>query len=352
MFRLDVLPAQRGDSLWLTYGEGDERHHVLVDAGPQETIPTLVPELEERIKALPGRRSRVELFVITHIDADHIQGAVSLLSDHRRVELFRDVWFNGFRHLGLLGGPDGERLTAALAAHADRWNHAFDGDAVAVPDEGSLPVVTLRGGMKITVLGPTHEALAKLAPEWEKACRKAGIVPGEGAAIAKKSWQRDELLGTFEPELLAEAPFRPDRGAPNGSSISLIAEHGGQRVLLLGDAHAKTTAAGLDRLGPGPHTFAAVKLSHHGSRGNTSLDLLSRIRSKRWIVSTNGAQFGHPDSECLARVVVTQRRPTFHLNYVTDRVSDLIDGAGDDYRVALPKRARNGTFAEGVSLSL
>ena len=110
-----MLPAQRGDALWLTCGErGGQTHHVLVDGGPQETIPTLVPELERRIRALPGETNRVELFVITHIDADHIQGAVSLLSDADRVPLFGDIWFNGWKHHQpeLLGRRDTERLTA------------------------------------------------------------------------------------------------------------------------------------------------------------------------------------------------------------------------------------------------
>ena len=52
MFTIEVLPAQRGDCLWLTYGEPGDLHHVIVDAGPQDTISTLVPMLEERIRGL------------------------------------------------------------------------------------------------------------------------------------------------------------------------------------------------------------------------------------------------------------------------------------------------------------
>jgi hypothetical protein len=354
MFRIDVLAAQRGDCLWLTYGaEGDE-HHVLVDAGPQETIPTLVPELEQRIQALPGRTSRVELFIVTHIDADHIQGVVSLLSGPKRVELFRDIWFNGYEHLdaGLLGGPDAERLTAQLRTAPARWNKAFAGGAVAVPDDGPLPTAKLPGGMTLTLLGPTQGELRRLAPEWAAACRRAGIEPGGGAPIIKSSWQRDQLLGAFDPDVLAAAKFSPDRGAPNGSSISVIAEYGGQRVLLLGDAHARTVIAALDRLGPGPHEFDAVKLSHHASRRNTSLEMLARIRAPRWIVSSDGSQFHHPDPECLARVIVTQQRPTFFLNYVSEYVTDLVDHAGARYRVKLPSKRRDGSFAEGITLTL
>jgi beta-lactamase superfamily II metal-dependent hydrolase len=351
VFTVEMLPAQRGDCLWLTYGEPDDPHHVLIDGGPSETIDSLVPELERRLKALPGRTSRVELLVITHIDADHIQGIVSLLSDHRRVKLFRDVWFNGFEHLrgDVLGAPDGERLTAALETQRRRWNKAFGGEAVVVPDSGGLPLVRLRGGLELTLLSPTPAALARLAPRWEEECEKAGLMPGKGAAVPR-SWQRDDMLG-FDVDLAAARPYRADRAEPNGSSIVFVATFQERSLLCGADAHAEILVSSLDRLGPGPHRFTAVKINHHGSRGNTSTKLLERIHSKHWLVSTDGAKFHHPHADTLARIVVTQDRPVFHLNYVTDDVADLISGAGDRYSVRLPRRTA-GTYAEGLVVEL
>jgi hypothetical protein len=46
--------------------------------------------------------------------------------------------------------------------------------------------------------------------------------------------------------------------------------------------------------------------------------------------------------ECLGRVIETQRRPTFVLNYVTPHVYDLIDREGDRYGVRLPRKRRDG----------
>jgi beta-lactamase superfamily II metal-dependent hydrolase len=350
MFTIEVLPAQRGDCLWLTYGEGDDLHHVLVDAGPQDTIPTLVPMLEERLTRLGKGVNRVELLVVTHVDADHIQGVASLLSVPKRVTLFRDVWFNGWPQLGLLGARDGEMVTRSLNEHPTRWNRSFKGGPVVVRDDEDLPTRRLAGGLELTVIAPDVGRLEKLAPEWEATCRKAGIVPGHGAEV-RKSYRREGFLG-FDVDQLAAARFTDDRTAPNGSSIALVASYGGKRVLLTGDAPAQAIAAGLDRLGPGPHRFAAVKVSHHGSKNNTSLDLCGRIRSKNWLISSNGAQFGHPDPECLARIVTTQQRPVFHLNYVTEHTSDLISGAGDRYSVRLPRRRSDGTHAEGITFRI
>ena len=346
MFTIEMLPAQRGDALWITYGDEGDLHHVLIDGGPKETLDTLVPELERRIADLPGSSNRLELLVVSHIDADHIQGIVSLLSGPKRVKLFRDIWFNGFKHLGLLGGPDGEMLTAELDQEPGRWNKAFEGGSVVLPDTGKPPTVKLRGGLELTLLTPTAEALAKLAPKWEKEALDAGLVAGVGARVPPR-WQRDEFLG-FDIDAAAAARYRRDRAEPNGSSITFIASYEGKSVLCAADAHSEMLAAGLDRLGPGPHRLDAVKLSHHGSRGNVHMGFLERVRSRNWLISTNGANFGHPHQESLARIVVTQANPTFHLNYVTPFVEDLINGAGDRYRVKLPRKRRDGTFHEGL----
>ena len=162
---------------------------------------------------------------------------------------------------------------------------------------------------------------------------------------------RDDLLG-FDIDTLAGLPYRRDRSTPNSTSITFIAEYRGTRVLLLGDASAEEVVAGLDRLGAGPHRFAAVKMSHHGSKRNTSPALLKRIQAKYWLVSTNGACFGHPDAEGLARVVTTQRKPVFVLNYVGDHVADLIVGADDRYKVRHPRMYTDGHSAEGMVLRL
>ena len=73
MFTIEMLPAEFGDALWIEYGEGakpDPVHRVLVDCGTKTVYPTL----RERIRALDANDRHFELFVVTHIDVDHIGG--------------------------------------------------------------------------------------------------------------------------------------------------------------------------------------------------------------------------------------------------------------------------------------
>lgn len=350
VFTIEMLPAQRGDSLWLTYGTAGDLHHVLIDGGPQESMGVVVPDLEARIAAIPGKENRVELLVVTHVDADHIQGIVSLLSDPKRVPLFRDVWFNGWKHIQpeVLGGVDAERMTAPLLQHPDRWNAAFGGKAVVVPDGGQPPVVQLAGGMTLTLLSPTRKALTALIPEWAAACAAAGVLPGEGAPIVRKGWIRDEVLGGFEPDLLAQSKFSSDSSKPNGSGIALIAEYDGRRALLLADCPPAPVLKSLDLLGPRPHRFDVVKIAHHGSRRNTSVEFAQAVQARSWLVSTDGAVFGHPDPESLARIIVGQEKPpVIAFNYLTDHITEIVADAGERYRVTLPKKAK-GAYLTGL----
>ena len=93
MFTIEMLPADEGDSLWVEYGS-DPVRRILIDCGRKTAYRSIV----ERVGDDPDLA--FELVVLTHVDADHIAGAVPLLQDARfGAERVRDVWFNGWRHL-------------------------------------------------------------------------------------------------------------------------------------------------------------------------------------------------------------------------------------------------------------
>jgi len=340
VFRIDVLPAEFGDAIWIEYGTAAASHRILVDCGTSAVYPTI----RERILALPERDRHFELLVVTHIDVDHIGGALDLLKEREQLGVtFGEIWFNGYVHLttgGVVPRPDdedilgplqGEELTELIVANgAKNWNAAMNGGALVVPESGLLKALPpLPGGMRLTLLSPTQSELDRLKPVWDAACRKAGIVPGAATAAdsarldeIEEAGEEEDILGEPDVNVLAAARFKPDRAKPNGASIALLAEYDGRRVLLAGDAHAPLVVDALARLPAHPIgrlPLDALKMSHHGSRGNTSAELVQAVACPKWLVSTNGKRFKHPDLEAIARVIREGGSGVvLHFNYRTE----------------------------------
>lgn len=323
MFDIHMLPADHGDCLWLTYGDAANPRHLLIDAGTTSTWPRLRARIEAE-RARRGGRLHFELFVVTHVDADHIGGSIKLLEECGPLGVtFGEVWFNGWHHLDnrapeVLGALQGEALTALIESHGMPWNEAFGLRAVMVPDAGPLPVRTV-GGMQLTLLSPTFERLQALKPEWRKAVEAAGLVPGAAYQVTDIEPPGD-VLGDDVRDL-ADTRFTSDTTHPNGSSIAFLAEFDGKRALFAADAHADVLLASLARAPlatESPLALDVLKLSHHGSRRNTSRALVEALPARRYLVSTSGAQFRHPDAEAIARVAVYgPARKTLDFNYRT-----------------------------------
>lgn len=329
--RIRMLPALHGDCLWIEYGSGRRVRRVLVDGGPIGAWGAL----EAQVASMPAGDRRIELVVLTHVDTDHVDGLVRLFAEAPPWTFtVRDVWFNGWRHLepahGLLGGRQGEFFSALLARRldGDRWNGAFGGGPVVVPDDGPLPSVELPGGLVLTLLSPTPSKLERMRKAWKKDMRDfdAGDLEAAWQVLAgrRKYLPSDGLLGsTPELDALLEKQSRPDQAAANGASIAFLAEHrdSGASCLFLADAHPDAVCASLRRLlderGERVLRVDAVKVAHHGSKANTTDELMSLVHAPRFLVSTNGGVFRHPDREALQRIVARSQvqPPVLVFNY-------------------------------------
>jgi len=299
-----MLPAAHGDALWIEYGDGQAIHRVLIDGG----TPPVYKALKARMEQLPAAERRFELLVVTHIDSDHIGGALALIEKNELGAVYGDIWYNGYGHLleeeiESFGPVQGERLTQALLDQGLPWNQAFDHRAVRVAGDGTPVVRTLPGGLKLTLLSPTRGKLEALEPKWAKECQKAGLDPQ--VEVIPQTPSGVEPFGAIDVEALAAFPFEEDGAEANGSSIAMLAEYQGRRVLLGADAHPSLLVAAIERLiGPeGTLDLDACKLPHHGSDGNVSPALIRKLHCPLYLVSTSGAQFHHPHRTAIARVI-------------------------------------------------
>jgi len=318
---LEVLPAGFGDCLLVSCPGEHGVWRMLVDTGPDETYGSL----RKRLMALPveanGKR-HIDLFVVTHIDHDHIGGASLLLNDRELGLSFSDIWFNAPPARRTRGVAEGESLAKLMGVgeRALPWNVAWSGGPVGTPAEGGGVELTGVGAPRVTLLSPTPERLSELNRVWAKELER----------LRRK--ERDQPEPEPSPtrgavpslEDLAERRTPTDKSVPNGSSIALLVEHQGASILLSADAFSPVLVPALRALAKrrgihGRIEVDAFKLSHHGSRANVTNELLTAVKTKHFIFSTNNKYFNHPNDEAVARVIVNGEQPTLWFNYDTPK---------------------------------
>lgn len=313
MLRVELLPAEYGDCILLSYGDGAPRH-VLIDAG---TMPTWQSALRPHLVARGVRH--LELFVLTHIDADHIAGAIPMLEDPNLPVTIDEVWFNGWQHLPkrFLSVKQGERFSELIRDRRIPWNAQF-GDRAACVDD-TPPKRVLRGGLELTLLSPTPKELGRLAREWKREIDRHFLGIATGVPRRPQFLARHPTTST-DVGKLAATTFRSDTSIPNGSSIALLVEYEGRALILAGDAHVAVLRRSIDVLlrarGVARLGIDALKVSHHGSRGNTSVDLLQMLDCRRFLISCNGDVHNLPDNEAVGRILQHGGdRPHLYFNY-------------------------------------
>lgn len=328
MLRVHAFPAQDGDCLLLTYGDDAQPRHVLVDGGRESTYKTLRPALE----LIARRGGKLDLLVLTHIDADHIAGILKLTGDPAPPIEVAEVWFNGFQKLVPLqtfSPGQGDRFSNDIRALRWPWNAAFDGNTVVLPSDGMPRRLQLSGGLQIILLSPDQRKLQLLRQAWEAwrnrdlTDKKPAETPAKPSGLQEMG--RRPMPPTLDVEALAAMPEDFDSTVNNGSSIAFIAEWEGKRILLAADAHTDLLVRGLRQLAlaeGGLCHLSLFKLSHHGSMGNTSRELLEVIECPRFLLSTDGSRHGHPDPQTIARILKSSRpgsgAKTLYFNYRQD----------------------------------
>jgi hypothetical protein len=173
---------------------------------------------------------------------------------------------------------------------------------------------------QITILSPGMRQIKRLQARWASAMR--GFAGDHAEARRRLEARRRYRPPDLPPAFGAES-FGDDRSVANGSSIAFLLEYEGVSCLLAADAHPRVLAASLKRLMVSRNLsqgdrlrLDAFKVSHHGSMGNVSEELLSMVDCSRWIISTNGDTYHHPHAKTAPLIAKSCRSvPEFLCNY-------------------------------------
>ena len=341
IFTLEALQAFYGDSLLLHVDD----KLCLIDGGPFRTWQT---SLHPRLEQLRGGAAtlRIDLAMVSHIDGDHIQGLTDLagamveLADDHQPQPYEvgGLWHNAFDDV--LGNRAAEVPAAAgpvvasigqgrelrdQAIHLG-WprNQPFGGLVIA-PREVPFGAATL------TVVAPDAGALSDLDAKWEQ-------------------WL------AHHPEAVQAAAY-DDHSVFNLSSIVVLAEADGKRMLLCGDARGDKVLEGLEGAGklPAGGTLAldVLKLPHHGSIRNVDQDFFQRLPARHYVISANGRD-GNPESATLEAIAASRADDDFEIHFTNRTGQNDIAQRLDAFIAArdAAHRAFKVTFRDDPALAL
>jgi hypothetical protein len=335
MVKLEALNALAGDCLLLRYPGPDNMERLwLVDGGPRRDkvkgievwndvlLPRLAEILAERNADPP---LPVALGMVSHIDDDHINGIQKLTSQLVALKpkpgdvKFDRFWFNSFDRL--VGpkppGLTGEAAAASLQSLVDPVNVPGVDDELAtavmqsVPQGNALasdlrtlgldrnaPVndfISAKPGQQryvidgalVTILGPLANRLEKLREEWSKALQKP-------TKTARQAALQELFLPVKEQ----------DKSVPNLSSIVVLVEVGGHKLLLTGDAHGDDVVSAWKelKLGDGPIAIDVLKMPHHGSIRNCTEQFITFFNAGHYVFSGDG-KHDNPDAATVEATV-------------------------------------------------
>jgi hypothetical protein len=125
----------------------------------------------------------------------------------------------------------------------------------------------------------------------------------------------------------------------NLSSIVALAECGGKRMLLTGDARGDKILQGLESTGllkkAGTMHVELLKVPHHGSSNNLEEDFFRRVTADHYVFSGDG-EHGNPERESMEMLLKARgKKPfTIHLTYP---VAEIDKGRKADWEMEQKK---------------
>jgi hypothetical protein len=351
MFKLEAMNAKYGDCLLLHYGDGKI---VLIDAGPATVYRNVLEPRLEELRGGGNKRLSIRLAMVSHIDDDHIHGILDMLNKLKQAQDDNDVlkydivelWHNSFKdgmkvadasfpaEVAANVSPSG--IGDGIVPAGNDWSEDFradlasvgqggkvrdlakalaldvnsDFDKLVMAKAGDYPVIDLGDGLTLQVLGPSAERLELLKKEWAKKTAAQKADPAEVADYVEKT-------------------------ASNLSSIVVMANFDGKRMLLTGDSRGDDVLAGLEGAGllapGGTIELEVLKVPHHGSWRNLASDFFERIRPDHYVFSADG-KYGNPDEPTLQALVAARGDDDYtiwltnHVQHADDALAALKPG--------------------------
>lgn len=295
MSKFYFLPVKHGDAFIIECNRGDTQGLIVVDGGPRCCGFKLIRKLNEM--------DTPDLMVLTHYDEDHIGGILQLVDtclDDNTIPA-KEVWANCAGYVEVAaskyttaeqGVMLSERLNDLTKKHEMVWRNDLH-----VGVEVDLPFVS------IEVVSPTEDVMKMVIEKQKDEARQLLN------ATQKDTKDLEKPLDELAKEIPPMPNLKKNNELANAASIAFILRCDNLSILMLGDSYPQNVERYLrEEKGyseENPLVVDFVKVSHHGSRNNTSNSLLDIIQCNKYIISTNGGngRSNHPDRTAIAHIL-------------------------------------------------
>lgn len=323
-----MLQANHGDCFFITHTDGDKIFNILIDGGTKTTFSSgprqrISGPLRTLLNELKENNQFIDLLILTHYDDDHIGGLIRGFETKGYLqEMVKKVWFNSslaitnyFKSEEILENQilitnESAKTTPEQGATLEKLLLKIECELVPILTAGEETKI---GPFTFKVLSPTQDVLKKLISVWPKE-----------ESDSETSGKENDYQLTFE-NLLDVDDFEDDDSLANESSIALILEVEDKKLLFLGDAHNNTIIKSLSDLGYHDNNKLDVeimKISHHASKNNTSIELLNIIKTNNYLISSNAKKKGAVSKRTISRILKSNDSGLIWFNYklVIDKI--------------------------------
>ncbi len=347
--KVKMIPAQYGDCFWINV---NNELNILVDGGLKTTYNKWIKPLV----ALENKEKVIfDLVIVTHIDCDHIGGVIAFLADCQKNRAIgvKEIWHNGlFQIVGekFLNhtDQDAERDEKILDAIIKKGHLTGEPQNIGVSESFAVDVLIQEKSIvrnignadsaicdktedyvidkltKIVVLGPEKESIKAMDKYWQKEmiARNYRFQVTDRIKLMKAfEFQMSAVNNYYAPpelkvsgadsiELYLSNLGKEDDSVTNRSSICFVIEEGKHKILFLGDTVICDNGSIIEQLekkyGKEYH-FTAIKLPHHGSEYNVSVNFIKRYTADEYYFSTNSKCSEHPSIGVIADIIYYTR---------------------------------------------
>ena len=303
MLSVEYIPMSYYDAIIIRFTDNEDCYHnIIVDGGDFSTSRLCYSDkLKKHLVALFDRGESIDLWIITHIDNDHIGGLYNFINDKdffdEHHNQLKEVWMNYggngdyiVQRTGMIGYESGKKLRNVLHEKQVSVKQGIHAGYTATLFDAT-----------ITVVAPDENSLKRYIEWWNHKEFRDAVQTADGL-IKGGDWDYDKKFKDFNL-----SQYDEDNEVKNNSSISFVLSYNGHQLLFAADSCSTILTNGLkgaDMMKDGKFKFDLMHIPHHGSCRNSSTLFLSSIDCQQYVITGNGAnRYRLPDKETIARLI-------------------------------------------------